>query len=127
MRKTILTTAVLAMIGSIANAQGLKDVYKDYFKIGVAVNQRNVTNAEQQALIVKEFNSVTAENDMKPEPTEPAEGQFNWAGADRIANFCRQNGIKMRGHCLMWHSQIGKWIISMLSSTATRTSFTVGM
>ena len=84
MRKTILTTAVLAMIGSIANAQGLKDVYKDYFKIGVAVNQRNVTNAEQQALIVKEFNSVTAENDMKPEPTEPAEGQFNWAGADRI-------------------------------------------
>ena len=67
MRKTILTTAVLAMIGSIANAQGLKDVYKDYFKIGVAVNQRNVTNAEQQALIVKEFNSVTAENDMKPE------------------------------------------------------------
>ena len=110
MRTTILTTAVLAMIGSIANAQGLKDVYKDYFKIGVAVNQRNVTNAEQQALIVKEFNSVTAENDMKPEPTEPAEGQFNWAGADRIANFCRQNGIKMRGHCLMWHSQIGKWM-----------------
>ena len=110
MRKTILTAAVLAMIGSIANAQGLKDVYKDYFKIGVAVNQRNVTNTEQQALIVKEFNSVTAENDMKPEPTEPAEGQFNWAGADRIANFCRQNGIKMRGHCLMWHSQIGKWM-----------------
>ena len=110
MRKTILTAAVLAMIGSIANAQGLKDVYKDYFKIGVAVNQRNVTNAQQQALIVKEFNSVTAENDMKPEPTEPAEGQFNWAGADRIANFCRQNGIKMRGHCLMWHSQIGKWM-----------------
>ena len=53
MRKTILTAAVLAMIGSIANAQGLKDVYKDYFKIGVAVNQRNVTNAQQQALIVK--------------------------------------------------------------------------
>jgi GH35 family endo-1,4-beta-xylanase len=67
MRRTILMTAVLAMMGGIANAQGLKDVYKDYFKIGVAVNQRNVTNAQQQALVKQEFNSVTAENDMKPE------------------------------------------------------------
>ena len=100
-------TAVLAMMGGFACAQGLKDVYKDYFKIGVAVNQRNVTNTQQQALVKQEFNSVTAENDMKPEPTEPSEGQFNWDDADRIANFCRQNGIKMRGHCLMWHNQIG--------------------
>ena len=110
MRKWILMTAVLALVGNTAKAQGLKEVYKNYFKIGVAVNQRNVTNAQQQALVVKEFNSVTAENDMKPEPTEPSEGVYNWEGADRIANFCRQNGIKMRGHCLMWHSQIGKWM-----------------
>ena len=53
---------------------------------------------------------MTAENDMKPEPTEPREGEFNWTSADRIANFARQNGIKLRGHCLMWHSQIGKWM-----------------
>ena len=101
---------MLAVTCGIAKAQGLKDAYKNYFKIGVAVNQRNVTNAQQQALVMKEFNSVTAENDMKPEPTEPSEGVYNWDGADRIANFCRQNGIKMRGHCLMWHSQIGKWM-----------------
>ena len=93
-----------------ASAQGLKDAYKDYFLIGVAVNQRNVTNPEQQALICREFNSVTAENDMKPQPTEPRQGQFDFTRADRIADFCRQNGIKMRGHCLMWHSQIGEWI-----------------
>ena len=91
-------------------AQGLKDAYKDYFMIGVAVNQRNVTNADQSALVTREFNSMTAENDMKPGPTEPREGEFNWASADRIANFARQNGIKLRGHCLMWHSQIGKWM-----------------
>ena len=91
-------------------AQGLKDAYKDYFMIGVAVNQRNVANAEQSALVKQEFNSMTAENDMKPEPTEPREGEFNWTSADRIANFARQNGIKLRGHCLMWHSQIGKWM-----------------
>ena len=99
------------MLPATMLAQGLKDAYKDYFMIGVAVNQRNVTNANQQALIKREFNSMTCENDMKPEPTEPQEGQFNWENADRIANFARQNGIKLRGHCLMWHSQIGRWML----------------
>ena len=93
-------------------AQGLKDAYKNEFMIGVAVNQRNVTEPLQMDLIKREFNSVTAENDMKPQPTEPQEGVFNWEGADRIANFCRQNGIKLRGHCLMWHSQIGEWMFA---------------
>ena len=105
--------AALLMSGTASDlwAQGLKDAYKDYFMIGVAVNQRNVTNPQQQALIKREFNSMTAENDMKPEPTEPQEGKFNWENADRIANFARQNGIKLRGHCLMWHSQIGRWML----------------
>jgi GH35 family endo-1,4-beta-xylanase/enterochelin esterase-like enzyme len=116
--RDILKTIVcaVALLAAASNgwaqgaAKGLKDAYKDYFMIGVAVNQRNVTNAEQQALIKREFNSITCENDMKPEPTEPREGQFNWENADRIADFCRANGIKLRGHCLMWHSQIGRWM-----------------
>ena len=89
---------------------GLKDAYKDYFSIGVAVIMRNISNPEQIAIIKKDFNSITAENDMKPQPTEPAYGQFNWENADKIANFCRSNGIKLRGHCLMWHAQIGEWM-----------------
>ena len=109
-----LRVMALALLVSCSStplwAQGLKDAYKDYFMIGVAVNQRNVTNASQSALVKQEFNSMTAENDMKPEPTEPREGEFNWESDDRIANFARQNGIKLRGHCLMWHSQIGKWM-----------------
>ena len=118
MKKDILKTSACAMMMLMgattcwaqSSAKGLKDAYKDYFMIGVAVNQRNVTNAEQQALIKKEFNSITCENDMKPEPTEPQEGQFNWENADRIADFARANGIKLRGHTLMWHSQIGRWM-----------------
>ena len=112
MKKTLLGLALLMMGSTATFAQGLKDAYKDYFMIGVAVNGRNVTNPEQMALVKKEFNSITAENDMKPEPTEPQEGQFNWENADRIANFARANGIKLRGHCLMWHSQIGRWMTS---------------
>ena len=113
MKTTLKIALALALALSATDtwAQGLKDAYKDYFLIGVAVNQRNVTNAQQQALVRQEFNSMTAENDMKPEPTEPREGQFQWDGADRIANFARQSGIKMRGHCLMWHNQVGRWML----------------
>jgi GH35 family endo-1,4-beta-xylanase len=93
-----------------ASAEGLKDAYKNEFLIGVAVNQRNVSDPMQSALICEEFNSITAENDMKPQPTEPAEGKYNWERADRIADFCREHGIKLRGHCLVWHNQIGEWI-----------------
>lgn len=91
---------------------GLKDAYKDYFTIGVAVNQRNVSDEAQIALIKKEFNSVTAENDWKPGEIHPQEGVWNFERADKIANFCRQNGIKMRGHCLCWHSQFADWMFT---------------
>ena len=91
---------------------GLKDSYKDYFMVGVAVNQKNVSDPDQIALIKREFNSITAENDMKPQPLQPQQGVFNWENGDKIADFCRENGIKLRGHCLMWHSQIGRWMYS---------------
>ena len=112
--KFSLCALALTMSANTGFAQsgetGLKDAYKDYFSIGVAVNMRNISNPEQIAIIKKDFNSITAENDMKPQPTEPAYGQFNWENADKIANFCRSNGSKLRGHCLMWHAQIGEWM-----------------
>ncbi len=104
--------AMLFIVG--ANAQNdtksLKDAYADYFLMGVAVNQRNISNEMQSNLVKREFNSLTAENDMKPASVHPAEGKWTWERADRIADFCRQNGIKLRGHNLMWHSQMCDWM-----------------
>ena len=111
--RALLLAALLITIGSTdLRAQGLKDAYRDYFTIGVAVNKRNVAQPEHQALIRQEFNSITAENDMKPVSVHPAEGVWHWEGADSIANFCRQNGIKLRGHCLCWHSQFSDWMFT---------------
>ena len=122
MKRNLIAGLCALMLGAIpAGAQfgpraipeptdGLKDAYKDYFKIGVAVNNRNVTDPDQIKVVLREFNSITAENAMKLQPTEPKKGEFNWKDADEIANFCRANGIKMRGHTLMWHSQIGSWM-----------------
>ena len=91
---------------------GYKDTYKGYFSVGVALNFRNIASPEQMAIVKKNFNSVTAENAMKPGEIHPKEGVWNWAGADSIANWCRQNGIKMRGHCLAWHSQFANWMFT---------------
>ena len=120
---SLLALLVLLLCSTNVNAQGprfgqpempggMKDSYKDFFTIGVAVNQRNVSNPDQIALIKKEFNSITAENDMKPGEIHPQEGVWNWEKADKIANFCRENGIKMRGHCLCWHSQFADWMFT---------------
>ena len=90
----------------------LKDAYDGYFTVGVAVNKRNISDAAQADLVKKHFNSITAENAMKPGELHPAEGVWNWGLADSIANFCRSNGIKLRGHTLVWHSQFADWMFT---------------
>ncbi|MBP5196118.1 MAG: endo-1,4-beta-xylanase [Bacteroidaceae bacterium] len=114
MKKILLSALCALSVFAGAAAQdsqkSLKEAYKDYFLIGVAVNQRNISDDVQSALVKKEFNSITAENDMKPASVHPEEGKWTWERADKIADFCRQNGIKLRGHCLMWHNQMCDWM-----------------
>ena len=93
------------------DTRGLKDFYKNYFPIGVAVGKRNLSGAES-ALIKKHFNSITAENDMKMESMQPIEGKFNWREADSIISFAAQNNIKVRGHNLCWHEQAPSWFFT---------------
>lgn len=120
MKKTFLACLFMLLMAGTACAQfgrqvdngpaSLKEAYKDYFYFGVAVNQRNISDQAQIDLIKKEFNSITAENDMKPGEIHPKEGEWNFERADKIADFCRQNGIKLRGHCLVWHAQFSDWM-----------------
>ena len=120
--KSLFKTATLALclLGGMATSdclaqpqnvqKGLKDAYKDYFKVGVALNTRNFSDAEQKVALTN-YNSVTCENAMKPGELHPAEGVWKWEGADSIANWCRRHNIPMRGHCLVWHSQFADWMM----------------
>ena len=107
--KTTMCVMALAT-GLTVQAQGLKDAYQDYFSVGVAVNMRNLNTDKHVAIITNNYNSVTAENDFKPQSVQPQEGNWNFRNADAIADFCRKNGIKLRGHCLAWHNQVGDWM-----------------
>ena len=89
--------------------KGLKDFYGEYFPIGVAVGPNNL-EGEEAEMIKKHFNSLTAENVMKPGPIHPEENRYAWENADRIVDFAQANGMKVRGHTLCWHSQTGAWM-----------------
>jgi endo-1,4-beta-xylanase len=88
--------------------KGLKDYYSSYFPIGVAVSPQILTGPEKD-LIIKHFNSLTAENVMKMGPIHPEENRYNWEPADQIVDFAMANGMKMRGHTLCWHNQTPPW------------------
>ncbi|HEU4903536.1 MAG TPA: endo-1,4-beta-xylanase [Flavisolibacter sp.] len=92
-------------------AKGLKDYYKDYFLMGVAVAPRMLHGVDS-ALIVTQFNSLTAENAMKMGPIHPKENEYYWNDADEIAAFAKKHGMKMRGHTLCWHAQTPKWMFT---------------
>src|SRR6185437_13774006 len=88
--------------------KGLKDYFKNYFPIGVAVSINSLR--VDSALIVKEFNSFTPENDMKMGPIHPSENTYNWKNADAIVDFAVAHHIKVRGHNLCWHAQEAAWM-----------------
>jgi endo-1,4-beta-xylanase len=92
-----------------APEKGLKDYYKAYFPIGVAIRPSSCTGDEAKH-ILKHFESVTAENAMKMGPIHPQEDVFNWQGADVIVDFAQQNNLKLRGHTLCWHRQVPNWL-----------------
>src|SRR6266516_1755648 len=63
------------------SSKGLKDYYQSYFPIGVAVSPQSLKSDEAK-LILRQFNSLTPENVMKPGPIHPAEDRYNWGPAD---------------------------------------------
>lgn len=96
---------------SAAEIPALKEVYKDYFPIGLAVSMNHLAGQEA-AMVKKHFNSITAENDMKPVNLLRKDGTYNFDRADRIVRFARDNNMKLRGHTLVWHNQTPAWFFT---------------
>ncbi|MGA5276475.1 endo-1,4-beta-xylanase [Streptomyces cellulosae] len=84
---------------------------------GVAIASNRLSDSTYASIANREFNSVTAENEMKIDATEPQRGQFNFSNADRIYNWAVQNGKQVRGHTLAWHSQQPSWMQSLGGSS----------
>lgn len=100
----------------------LKTAYIKDFKIGAAVNTWQLEGAgayaKAKALITNQFNSITMENQMKPESLLSKENQtrgtdtnvlINEEILQKVLKLASDNGLKLRGHTLVWHSQTPEW------------------
>jgi len=86
---------------------------------GTAIAASRLGDGTYTSIANREFNMITAENEMKMDATEPSRGQFSYSSGDRIVNWARQNGKQVRGHALAWHSQQPGWMQN-LSGTDLR-------
>lgn len=108
-----MAAACLAM-ATVAGAQTptLKDVFKNDFRIGAAINPSVASgnNARTASLVKAQFNSITPDNVLKWERVHPRPGVYNFDPADQYVAFGEQNHMFIIGHCLIWHSQTPKWV-----------------
>jgi endo-1,4-beta-xylanase len=90
---------------------------------GTAISASKLGDSTYTGIAGREFGMVTAENEMKPDATEPYQNQFTFTNADKVYNWAVQNGKQVRGHTLAWHSQQPTWMQNM-SGTTLRNAMT---
>ncbi|MBQ9123376.1 MAG: endo-1,4-beta-xylanase, partial [Lachnospiraceae bacterium] len=106
--------------------ESLKEYCKDYFKLGVGINgstldNLTLNNEKYMEMVKQHFNSVTLSNLMKScyilkqdasiESAKKGDGSpvLTYESIDPTLQWCMDNGVGMRGHTLVWHTQAPDW------------------
>ena len=95
-------------------ATTLKDAYRDAFKVGVAINAATAIGADSatQALVVREFNSITADNFLKAALVNPQPGVYDFRAGDAFVALGERQKMFIVGHTLVWHNQTPPWFFT---------------
>lgn len=98
----------------------LKDKFAQAFKIGAAINKRQIlqTDTAGVRLLKEQFSSITPENNMKWERIHPAKDSFFFDLSDTYIKLGNKNNLEIIGHTLVWHSQIAPYMHNIEDSTA---------
>ncbi len=90
----------------------LKEVFKDDFYIGVALNLAQITDSEPKttAYVEKHFNSITPENILKWEEVHPEPDRYHFEPVDRFVELGEKNKMHIVGHTLVWFHQTPDWV-----------------
>lgn len=107
------TADAATTLGASAAAKGR------YFGTAVAAN--HLGESAYASTLDTEFNMVTPENEMKWDAVEASRNSFNFGSADQIVSHAQGKGMKLRGHTLVWHSQLPGWV-SGLGATDLRSA-----
>ncbi len=117
------TSAVTAsaVTDSKSDAKTLKEAFDGDFKVGVATTSGYLSDEDRAAEIKENFNSITMENEMKPESLLDWEGSekskdgmpaIKEETLEKALKAAQKAGIPLRGHTLVWHSQTPEWFFS---------------
>lgn len=111
------TTAAVtasAVTDSKSDAKTLKEAFDGDFKVGVTTTSGYLSEEDRVAQIKENFNSITMENEMKPESLLDWEGSekskdgmpaIKEETLEKALKAAQEAGIPLRGHTLVWHSQ----------------------
>ena len=96
--------------------------FEDRFRIGAAVSSFMTFDPAYRGLIRRHYNSLTADNQMKPESVldraatlaqgDQCRAALDFTRVDALMYFARDNGIAMRYHTLAWHNQTPRWFFA---------------
>lgn len=135
----ILTLICILQVGitsfAATTSNTLLNTYGQYFgHVGTCINSNQLKNASTLNQVKSQYNSITLENEMKPDAllgrnatlltvaqakalgyyipsgyTETTVPKINFSTVDSVLKICSDNGIKVRAHTLVWHSQTPSW------------------
>jgi endo-1,4-beta-xylanase len=146
-KKTFVCILIISILGFIGCGSKQEIPAYDYdgdelyklwpFPVGVAVpgartgSGSAILPSSPQYPLLKHFNVVVAENEMKPDAIMGSSkgGAYNWTNADALVNFAEEKGKRVRGHVLIWHDQTPAWFFqgSGVSGRATKAELYANM
>jgi endo-1,4-beta-xylanase len=106
-----LAVSVAGPASAASTLRQLSEAQSRYF--GTALTQSNLSNSTLTNVAGTQFDMVTPGNEMKWDTTEPSRGSFNFGPGDQIVSFAQSHNDRIRGHNLVWHSQLAGWVSSL--------------
>ncbi|HVZ65214.1 MAG TPA: endo-1,4-beta-xylanase [Lacunisphaera sp.] len=78
--------------------------------IGCGASSRDVRDPQISAMIARQFNCLTADNEMMPAMLVDDAGHYDFTRGDIIAGFARDHGMPFFGQMLVWHHITRDWL-----------------
>ncbi|MDD3880808.1 MAG: endo-1,4-beta-xylanase [Eubacteriales bacterium] len=97
----------------------LRELYASAFDFGTAVTQNEAVNKKRMDFYASQFSIMTPGNELKPDSVLDVSASkrlvtstgdeksvaVHFTAAAPLLDYCKENGIKVHGHVLVWHSQ----------------------
>jgi endo-1,4-beta-xylanase len=81
--------------------------------IGTAVQSRLLGDPSYRATVMRDFDYLTAEYEMKWDAMQPSAASHDFSRSDAIVNFAEMQGADVKGHALIWHASTPDWTTNL--------------